>query len=299
MALGMVSFSDRLPSVIHIKSVPTWRCQERCATFFGGKIRFGVLPFLLFQNWLPKRKASPSSQHHVDEDLRLQVPPVECFSCGDVIPWSHVMKLIWHAYVVSFPLCSHKFCLERNFRKQQKQTEREILLSDRYPLMIHTYPVVNSRCRDIFWNTDKAWLGGGFLNVSIYCLFVTPIWKISNLMSIFSSDGLVKFKDSTTNQVTSGRLRPTFDLKISRRKNPSLRLIQDVSSSVVSPRVDITTHDLDAITVEVWFGWWVFWSDSDQKNHRLRGFLLFFLKAFFLYVQPEHLGKWTPISRDT
>ena len=86
LALGMVSFSDRLPSVIHIRSVPTWRCQERCATFFGGKIRFGVLPFFLFQNWPPKRKASPSSQHNVDEDLRLQVPPVECFSCGDVIP---------------------------------------------------------------------------------------------------------------------------------------------------------------------------------------------------------------------
>ena len=86
LALGMVSFSDRLPSVIHIRSVPTWRCQERCATFFGGKIRFGVVPFFLFQNWLPKCEASPSSQHNVDEDLRLQVPPVECFSCGDVIP---------------------------------------------------------------------------------------------------------------------------------------------------------------------------------------------------------------------
>lgn len=80
---------------------------------------------------------------------------------------------------------------------------------------------------------------------------------------------------------------PTFDLKISRRKNPSLRLIQDVSSSVVSPRVDITTHDLDAITVEVWFGWLVGFKDPIFKKHS------------FLYVQPEHLGKWTPISRDS
>ena len=244
--LAHFSFSDRLPSVIHIRSVPTWRCQERFATFFWWKNQIRSGSILLFQNWLPKRKASPSSQHNVDEDLRLQVPPVECFSCGDVIPWSHVMKLIWHAYVVSFPLCSHKFCLERNFRKQQNQTEREILLSDRYPLMIPTYPVVNSRCRDIFWNTDKAWLGGGFEMFQM--LFIChpylgrfPIWWASFLQMGWLSSKIQP---------------PTFDLKISRRKNPSLRLIQDVSSSVVSPRVDITTHDLDAITVEVWFGWW-------------------------------------------
>ena len=92
-----------------------------------------------------------------------------------------VMSWNWYDMRMSccflYTLCSHKFCLERNFRKQQNQTEREILLSDRYPLMIPTYPVVNSRCRDIFWNTDKARLRWWFWNVSIYCLFLSPIWE--------------------------------------------------------------------------------------------------------------------------
>ena len=108
-----------LPGTWHLACFPSPTGFHRWSTSsqfpFGGAKNASLLflveksdsecfHFCCSKIWPPKCEASPSSQHNVDEDLRLQVPPVECFSCGDVIPWNHVMKLIWHAYVVLFPL---------------------------------------------------------------------------------------------------------------------------------------------------------------------------------------------------
>ena len=177
----MVSFSDRLPSVIHIRSVPMWRCQERCITFFfkSDSEWFYLIYWskIGFQNARPLQVLSTMwMRTYVCRSIQLSFFHAEM---------SYLEVMSWNRYEMRM-LCRFLMLRQSLPRAQLQETaktnwERNSLV---WQVSIDD-PHVPSGELEVQRCFLEHWQSMTKVVVSVYCLFVSPTWKISNLMAAY------------------------------------------------------------------------------------------------------------------